>query len=137
MVPDTDGDGVPDSQDSDDDNDGLSDTLEIAIGTNPLNADTDHDGFGDGMEYRAGYDPLSAASFPVWGDINDDRRVDTADVLLASRDALGLVTLSDAERARGKVAPLVNGKPGPVGSGPLSAADVLLIERKALGLISY
>jgi hypothetical protein len=137
IVSDTDGDSVPDSQDSDDDNDGLSDTLEITIGTNPLDADTDNDGFSDGMEYRAGYDPLSAASFPVWGDINDDRRVDTADVLLASRDTLGLVTLSDAERARGKVAPLVNGTPAPAGTGPLNAADVLLIQRKALGVVSY
>ncbi|MGG7379055.1 thrombospondin type 3 repeat-containing protein, partial [Escherichia coli] len=33
-----------DSQDTDDDNDGLSDGAELAAGTNPLNPDTDGDG---------------------------------------------------------------------------------------------
>jgi hypothetical protein len=39
--------------------------------------------------------------------------------------------------ARGKVAPLVNGTPQPVANDPLNTADLLLIERKALGVISY
>jgi len=199
---DTDSDGMGDACDPDDDNDGLSDSLEASIGTDPLVVDTDHDGltdyeevawdddassyvpgndldplaadtdndgltdyeevawdgnvsylpgsdpnplvadtdgdgFKDGMERTAGYDPLLASSFPVWGDINNDRVVDTADVLLASRGALGLVTLSDAELARGKVAPLVGGSPQPVGNTPLNAADLLLIERKALGAVNY
>ncbi|RUM46750.1 MAG: hypothetical protein DSY80_01620, partial [Desulfocapsa sp.] len=38
--PDTDGDGVPDSIDLDDDNDGLSDLDEIAVGTDPLDANS-------------------------------------------------------------------------------------------------
>jgi len=132
---------------ADTDNDGLTDYEEVAWDGNasylpgfdpdPLLADTDGDGFRDGMENTAGYNPLLATSYPVWGDINDDRVVDTADVLLASRAVLGLVTLTDAERARGKVAPLVNGTPQPVASGPLIAADLLLIERKALGEVNY
>jgi hypothetical protein len=44
---DTDGDGIPDIDDTDDDNDGLTDEAEIAIGTNPLDPDTDGDGKGD------------------------------------------------------------------------------------------
>jgi len=44
---DTDGDGIPDSQDTDDDNDGLSDIQEQALGTDPLKPDTDGDGRGD------------------------------------------------------------------------------------------
>jgi hypothetical protein len=60
----------------------------------------------------------------------------TADVLLASRAALGLVILSDAE-PRGRVAPLVDGSPQPVVNTPLNAADLLLIERKALGVVNY
>jgi hypothetical protein len=100
-------------------------------------SDYNNDGLRDGMEFAAGYDPLSAASFPVWGDINDDRVVDTADVLLASRAVMGLVTLTDAERTRGKVAPLVNGAPQPAANDPLTAADLLLIERKALGEVTF
>ena len=180
---DADSDGLGDACDPDDDNDGLSDSLESSIGTDPLDADTDNDGltdyeevawdgdassylpgsdlnplvadtdndglmdyeevawdgnasylpgsdpdplvadtdgdgFKDGMEYTAGYNPLLATSYPVWGDINDDRVVDTADVLLASRAVLGLVALSDAELARGKVAPLVGGIPQPAGNDP-------------------
>ncbi|MEW5936414.1 MAG: NosD domain-containing protein [Candidatus Thermoplasmatota archaeon] len=36
VVPDTDGDGVPDVEDDDDDNDGYNDTVEVAEGTDPL-----------------------------------------------------------------------------------------------------
>lgn len=95
------------------------------------------DGFRDGMEFAAGYDPLSAASFPVWGDINDDRVVDIADVVLAARAVMGLVTLTDAELARARVAPLVNGVPQPAPNDPFTAADLLLIERKALGEVAF
>jgi Bacterial TSP3 repeat/Thrombospondin type 3 repeat len=167
---DADSDGMGDACDPDDDNDGLSDSLESSIGTDPLDADTDNDGltdyeevawdgdassylpgsdlnplvadtdgdgFKDGMENTAGYNPLLATSYPVWGDINDDRVVDTVDVLLASRAVLGLVTLSDAGLARGKVAPLVGGIPQPANNALLTAADLLLIERKTLGVVNY
>jgi hypothetical protein len=80
---------------------------------------------------------LLATSYPVWGDINDDRAVDTVDVLRASRAVLGLAPLSGPEMARCKVAPLVNGTPRPAINDPFSAADLLLIERKALGVVSY
>jgi hypothetical protein len=53
---DCDGDGVPDSQDTDDDNDGLPDTLEAQIHTDPCKADTDGDGVGDAYEYYASLD---------------------------------------------------------------------------------
>jgi len=64
---DTDGDGLPDSEEqrlgtdpakTDTDEDGLTDHEEITFyGTDPLNADTDGDGFLDGAEVRNGYDP--------------------------------------------------------------------------------
>ncbi|QYJ78035.1 tandem-95 repeat protein [Shewanella acanthi] len=57
---DTDGDGVPDVIDPDDDNDGLSDTDEVTYGTNPLLTDTDGDGISDGDEIANGSDPLNA-----------------------------------------------------------------------------
>lgn len=47
---DTDGDRLGNSADTDDDNDGLSDTEEAKIGTNPLLADTDADGISDGED---------------------------------------------------------------------------------------
>jgi hypothetical protein len=54
--PDCDSDGTPDAQDTDDDNDGLSDDLEASIHTNPCNVDTDGDGVGDAYEYYASLD---------------------------------------------------------------------------------
>ncbi|MDP8248293.1 MAG: hypothetical protein P9M00_09165 [Candidatus Tritonobacter lacicola] len=47
---DTDGDGLPNSLDSDDDGDTLSDANENLYGSNPLNADSDGDGVTDGSE---------------------------------------------------------------------------------------
>jgi hypothetical protein len=135
-LPDTDGDGLTDFQEVN--WDGNATAYDPVFDLNPLAADTDNDGFRDGMEVEAGYDPLLATSYPVWGDINDDRVVDTADMLLASRAILGLVTLTNAELARGNVAPLVNGTPQPpaIDDG-FDLADLLLIERKALGEVSY
>ncbi len=42
----------------DTDRDGLPDSLEIAIGTEPFNPDTDGDGYDDYLEVLHGYDPL-------------------------------------------------------------------------------
>jgi len=171
-IVDTDVDGIPDSADTDNDNDGLSDTLEATLGTNPLLADTDGDGltdyaevdwggdpltytegvdlnplladtdgdgFGDGMETAADHDPLDDTDAPVWGDINDDGAVNAVDVLLATRDVLGLINLTDAEAVRGNLAPLASGAPQypPVGSHDLDLADLVLIQRKALGLVTF
>ncbi len=49
---DTDGDGLPDSIDPDDDNDNLTDEEEDGLDTNPLDPDTDHDGQNDYVEVR-------------------------------------------------------------------------------------
>lgn len=49
-VIDTDGDGIPDEFDEDDDNDGLYDVIEATLGTNPYVADTDGDGLTDYFE---------------------------------------------------------------------------------------
>ena len=49
-VPDTDGDGIPDSQDPDIDGDGVNNSDEKAAGTDPYNPDTDGDGTKDGDE---------------------------------------------------------------------------------------
>lgn len=52
---DTDGDGIPDGEDPDDDNDGLSDVEEERIGTNPRLKDSDLDGYNDALDA----DPLN------------------------------------------------------------------------------
>jgi len=44
------------------DNDGLSDAIEKAIGTDPINPDTDGDGFNDLQEIKNGYSPLIAGA---------------------------------------------------------------------------
>lgn len=43
----------------DQDKDGLSDSWEKLLGTDPVNPDTDGDGYKDGAEVVAGFDPLS------------------------------------------------------------------------------
>ena len=51
---------------ADTDADGLSDSVELTEGTNPLVADTDGDGYLDGEEVAAGTDPLVAnAAIPA------------------------------------------------------------------------
>ena len=47
---DSDGDGIGDATDTDDDNDGLSDSEEEALGTDPLDPDSDNDGVNDGND---------------------------------------------------------------------------------------
>ncbi|RYY51889.1 MAG: hypothetical protein EOO09_22700, partial [Chitinophagaceae bacterium] len=74
---DNDNDGVPESSDPDDnnpcvpnpsfatcdqDNDGLTNQEEAAIGTNPTNPDTDGDGINDGTEVTNGSNPLDPCS---------------------------------------------------------------------------
>lgn len=54
---DTDNDGVGNNADSDDDNDGLSDSDEIIAGTDPLKSDSD----GDGVSDKNDYYPLDAS----------------------------------------------------------------------------
>ena len=57
---DTESDGLGDMCDDDDDNDGLPDGQEVALGTDPLNADSDADGLTDSEEVNVyGTDPLN------------------------------------------------------------------------------
>jgi hypothetical protein len=154
---DDDGDGLPDSlelaigtdpMNPDSDGDGLTDLEELAwdgdasgynpvLDLNPLAVDTDNDGFPDGMEVTAEHDPLDPADSPVWGDINDSGSVDTVDVLLGYRAVQGLITLTDAQKALGNVAPLVGGQPQSFFDDDFNVADLLLIQQKALGIRTF
>ncbi len=48
------------AQELDSDHDGLSDTIETQLGTDPHNSDTDTDGYPDGIEVKNGFNPLKA-----------------------------------------------------------------------------
>jgi hypothetical protein len=75
---------------ADDDDDGLTDSAEIAAGSDPARADTDGDGFDDGCELAAGADavdpavvpdsPCSAPTPRAEGDVDCDGRVDGVDL---------------------------------------------------------
>ena len=61
-VVDTDGDGIPNTEDPDDDNDGISDTDEIAQNLSPVSTDTDGDGLSDPQEIKLGTGPRNRDS---------------------------------------------------------------------------
>ena len=55
---------------ADSDGDGLLDSAEIDLGTDPLDPDSDDDGTGDGDEVAAGRDPTINEPAPIVGVIN-------------------------------------------------------------------
>lgn len=69
------------------------------------------------------------------GDVNVDGFVNTADILLAMQAAIGSRALSTVQFRHADVAPLVFDVPSP--DGEINVADVLLITRKALGMVSF
>ena len=69
---DTDGDGTPNYLDEDDDDDGLTDLEEAALGTSPIDPDTDDDGYGDLVDEL----PLNGTE---WLDTDDDGIGNNAD----------------------------------------------------------
>ena len=50
---------------ADNDRDGLSNDLEIALGTDPINPDSDDDDYSDKEEITNGYNPLAAGKLPI------------------------------------------------------------------------
>ena len=65
---DSDGDGIANNQDPDDDNDGMPDIWEVEYGLDPLNADDGQDADGDGfsnlVEYQYQTSPTDNSSIP-------------------------------------------------------------------------
>ncbi|WP_051338757.1 hypothetical protein [Sulfuricella denitrificans] len=90
---------------------------------------------GNGIKQSNSYDLAGLPSTRRYnapdGDLNGDGIVDVADVALAERMALGLVTPTADQLVHGDVAP--SGTP----DGVIDAADVARIRRKALGLETF
>jgi len=132
---DSDADGLGNLCDLDDDNDGLTDTQELILGTSSTNADTDTDGFDDDIEIAFNSNPLDIGSYPATGDLNEDGVVNAADVLLVTQIVLGTRIPTANQAVIADVAPMINGIPSP--DGIINSADTLLITRKALGLANF
>ncbi len=69
------------------------------------------------------------------GDLDNDGVVTAADALHALRIEAGLISATAADLAHGDVAPLVNGRPQP--DGKIDIGDVVVILRKAIGLVNW
>jgi arylsulfate sulfotransferase len=157
---DTDGDALGDACDPDDDNDGLTDAQELALGTAPLLADTDGDGLSDSNEVSAG-DPL-AYDIGLDTDPNDDDTdddwikdgvevsrgtdpVDPADfpgngdfnenLVIDAGDVVACtrVLMTAGYDMRCDAAPLdING--APMLDSNIDVSDILIIQQRALGM---
>jgi hypothetical protein len=134
---DTDGDGIGNNADLDDDNDSLPDAEELMLGTEPLLVDTDGDMASDGLEVSAGTDPLDPGSVPEVpdGDVNADGAVDVADLLICMRVLTGQYLPMSAEQDRLDVAPWINGIPVP--DGKITVGDYVVLQRKVLGAANF
>ena len=174
--PDTDEDGIPDTQDNcpsfpnsdqlnndndaqgdvcddDDDNDGLIDTFEISIGTNPILYDSDGDSLNDFDEVNfdglPGYDPLTDMNplsqntdndayldgvdpIPVSFNFEDgdvapygspNATVDAGDLMIGMQLVLGIKATTDLERAHMDLYPA--GAP----DGEITLSDYILLQK--------
>ena len=95
--PDTDGDGIFDVSDTDDDNDGLSDTEELSLGTNPLLRDSNGNGVSD---LRESYDNLINNPSGTYDadDLSDSRLAGQSDVT-SEPNLFSLYTLAQVSSA--------------------------------------
>jgi len=92
---DGDKDGIGDNSDPDDDNDGLTDTEENELGSDPLKADTDEDGLTDKEEKDKGTDPTKADTDGDGLNDGEENKVGS-DPLLVDTDLDGVNDLLDA-----------------------------------------
>jgi hypothetical protein len=74
-------------------------------------------------------------ALPPDGDVNLDGAVNAADVLFGTQLISNNTTLTPLQLSRGDVAPLSGVQPSP--DGQFTTADLLIIERKVLGLIDF
>ena len=83
----------------------------------------------------AGTNPLDGTTYPSDGDLNIDGVVNAADIIIGQQILNGQVILNSDLLTHGDVAPLVGDVPSP--DGQFTAGDLVVIQRKALGTVSY
>jgi YVTN family beta-propeller protein len=122
---DTDTDGLGNACDTDDDNDGLSDSLETSIGTNTLLIDSDGDSLSDFFEVNYDGNAITytpgADLNPLSVDSDGDGFNDDIEIAENSDPVDGQATPADGD---------VNG------DGIVNAADLVILTRIALGIIT-
>jgi hypothetical protein len=121
---DTDNDGLGNICDIDDDNDGLDDSVESALGTDPLDVDSDDDGLSDFDEVNFDGDP---SGYQAGVDTNPNNPDTDGDGLLDGADPEPLVVLFVGD---GDLAPY--GAP----DGNINAADLLIVQKIVFGQIT-
>ena len=90
IIDDTDGDGILDDEDPDDDNDGLSDKEEEKIGSDPLLPDTDSDGLNDLEESEIGTNPTKTdTDGDTYNDLEDLFPLDPKEFMDTDKDGIG------------------------------------------------
>ena len=92
---DCDGDGVPNSRDTDDDNDILTDTEEARLGTDPCKRDTDGDGLSDGWEQYSAIDRNGGSAVPSPTKKPYPNALDATDGAKVDSDGDGLSNLEE------------------------------------------
>ncbi len=123
--PDTDGDGVPNFVDADDDDDGISDPVEIGAGLNPLlptdaAGDLDGDGISNINEYLQDSDINH-----FHGDLDSDDDLDLGDIVVLKRIIFEQVIATQEQRESGH---------GDVNmDGRLDVGDLVILRRLHFG----
>ena len=137
---DSDGDGFPDNIDNcpfvandqkDSDGDGIGDVCSLCTGKtcndgNPCTIDSCN-----GLTGACIFTVVSSCSS---GDL-DGGGVSISDAFMALRFAAGITNPTASDGIKGDVAPFVNGKPQP--DGRIDIGDVIVILRKAVGLVRW
>ena len=117
---DADSDGIGDNADTDDDNDGVTDLDEVALGTDPLNPDTDGDTLGDGI------DPAPLVVDQTDGDLaplgTPDGNLNVGDLLIMQRVITGQLVPGPVEILHGDLYP----------DGVLNLQDLILQQQLIL-----
>lgn len=114
--------------------DGISDQYLPGQDLNPFIQDTDNKRFNDDIEINYSSNPLLQTETPANGDTNEHGSVNSSDILMITRIAPGIDTPTQQQMLRGDVAPRINGLSAP---GNINAGDMLLIARKALGIVQF
>ena len=123
--PDTDVDGTPNFVDPDDDNDGISDDVELHTGLNPLLAadatgDLDGDGINNFDEYVLGSDLNH-----FHGDIDSDGDLDLGDIIILKRITFERLPATEEQGESGH---------GDVNiDGQLDVGDLVIMQRLYFG----